>query len=149
MRKREGEVAQCRRKANFASSLPVFTSSLGIRNCSPWRQGAEATAGQPMASQAPELKETWGGGGAQDCTNAPELKPPEDSLRDSSVPRQLLLNPKVVFRMVPRLSSRQGLPSVQTLKSTAGAQQSPEGQIAQEVMARKQVLFKAFSLCHK
>lgn len=39
--------------------------------------------------------------------------------------------------------------SVQKHTETSRAQQSPEEQIAQEVMVRKQRFFKVFSVCHK
>jgi hypothetical protein len=65
---RETEVARYKRRANFASSLPVFTGGLSIRNGSLWCLGAEGAGVQSMAPQAPQERQG-------DLTNGFEAKP--------------------------------------------------------------------------
>ena len=108
-------------------------------------QGANCTAQWRLPR-----RQGWGG----EDTNALGSEPPGDE----ALARDRLPSPQcearwnpyrpVLLRPVPGVWMSLAH-SAQKHMRTPRAQQSPEGQIAQEVMARKQHFFKVFSGCHK
>lgn len=141
MTKREREVAQYKYRVNFASSLPVFTGGLGTRNGSGCRihsgrqlhhslaapqEGRQRRKIPMPRGQSHQEMRRWRGIGSQ----VPSVK------QGGTLTAQFCLN------------SARGLNAPGSLCPEAHenprAQQSPEGQIAQEVMARKQHFLKCF-----